>query len=118
VFLGGVVSYANEVKSSALGVPDEVLQTYGAVSAETAAAMAEGARERLEADVAGAGTGIAGARGGSPEQAGRAVYLNAAGAGRGGGLAADFSVPGDRETVRTRAAVMALHLVRKLVTEL
>ena len=115
-FLGGVVSYANEVKSSALGVPDEVLQTYGAVSAETAASMAKGARERLEADVAVAVTGIAGPGGGSPEKPVGLVYLNAAGPG--GALAADFSVPGDRETVRTRAAVMALHLVRKLVTEL
>jgi nicotinamide-nucleotide amidase len=116
VFLGGVVSYANSVKASALGVPEEVLAAHGAVSAETAAAMAAGARSRLEADVAVSVTGIAGPGGGSPEKPVGLVYLNAAGPD--GGRALDFNAPGDRETVRARAAVAALHLVRKLVTEL
>src|SRR5207244_12783517 len=56
VFLGGVVAYANEVKQAELGVPQAVLQDHGAVSRETALAMAEGARPRLGADVAGSGT--------------------------------------------------------------
>jgi nicotinamide-nucleotide amidase len=116
VFLGGVVSYANEVKSAALGVPEDVLRAHGAVSAETAAAMAEGARERLGADLAVATTGIAGPGGGTAEKPVGLVYLHASGAG--GERTADFVSPGDRETVRTRAAVAALHLVRKLVTEL
>ena len=116
VFLGGVVSYANEVKSSALGVPAEVLESFGAVSAETAAAMASGARERLGADLAVSVTGIAGPGGGSAEKPVGLVYLHASGVGA--DRAADFVAPGDRETVRTRAAVAALHLVRKLVTEL
>ena len=89
---------------------------HGAVSAETAAAMAAGARARLGADVAVAVTGIAGPGGGSPEKPVGLVYLHAAGPG--GERALDFNAPGDRETVRARAAVAALHLVRKLVTEL
>ena len=60
VVLGGVVAYANEVKRAELGVPAELLATHGAVSAEVAAAMARGARERLGADVAVSVTGVAG----------------------------------------------------------
>ena len=116
VFLGGVVAYANEVKAAALGVPAEVLRAHGAVSAETAAAMAHGARARLGADLAVAVTGIAGPGGGTPEKPVGLVYLHAAGPD--GERAAEFTVPGDRETVRARAAVAALHLVRTLVTEL
>jgi nicotinamide-nucleotide amidase len=116
VFLGGVVSYANEVKASALGVPEEVLREHGAVSTQAAAAMAAGARARLGADVAVAVTGIAGPGGGTPEKPVGLVYLHASGPS--GERAADFTAPGDRETVRARAAVAALHLVRKLVTEL
>jgi nicotinamide-nucleotide amidase len=116
VFVGGIVSYANEVKASALGVPEDVLRTHGAVSAETAAAMAAGARGRLEADVAVSVTGIAGPGGGTPDKPVGLVYLHASAPG--GERALDFVSPGDRETVRTRAAVAALHLVRKLVAEL
>ena len=79
VFLGGVVAYANEVKEAELDVPAEVLAEHGAVSAETAAAMARGARERLGADVAVAVTGIAGPGGGTPEKPVGLVYLHAAG---------------------------------------
>ena len=56
--LGAIVAYANEVKEAELGFPREVLATHGAVSAETAAAMARGARERLGADIAVWVTGI------------------------------------------------------------
>jgi len=60
VYKGGVISYTNEVKESLLGVPSEILNTYGAVSAQTAAAMAEGVRKLLKADVAVSVTGLAG----------------------------------------------------------
>src|SRR2546423_7226673 len=63
-FLGGVVSYANEVKESMLGVPAAVLDQYGAVSEPTARAMADGVRARLGVDVAVSITGIAGPDGG------------------------------------------------------
>ena len=115
VFLGAVVSYADAVKESELGVPAAVLETHGAVSAETAAAMARGARERLGTDVAVSVTGIAGPDGGTAEKPVGLVYLCASGPD--GELAQDFVVSGDRETVRGRATVAALHLVRSLVTK-
>src|SRR5712691_10860801 len=59
-FLGGVISYADRVKVEQLGVPDASLRRYGAVSEQTAAAMASGVRERLQADVGVSITGVAG----------------------------------------------------------
>ena len=116
VFLGAVVAYSDEVKRQALSVPAEVLATHGAVSAETAAAMARGARDRLGADVAVSVTGIAGPLGGTPEKPVGLVYLHAAGPDA--ELAEELSYGGDRETVRRRASASALHLLRRLVTEL
>jgi competence/damage-inducible protein CinA-like protein len=115
VFRGAVVAYSNEVKEVELGVPLEVLERHGAVSAEAAAAMAAGARERLGADIAVAVTGIAGPNGGSQEKPVGLVYLHAESPS--GSRSADFVFPGDREGVRRRAAVTALHLVRRLVTQ-
>jgi nicotinamide-nucleotide amidase len=115
VFRGSVVAYANDVKIHELGVPAEVLAAHGAVSGQTAEAMAVGVRKRLEADVGVSDTGVAGPGGGTPEKPVGLVYLHAAGPD--GHLAAEFNVPGDRETVRARAAVAALHLVRRLLTQ-
>ena len=78
-FVGGVVAYADDVKRNELGVSDELLVEHGAVSAEVAAAMAEGARDRLGVDVAVAVTGIAGPDGGTPEKPVGRVHLHAAG---------------------------------------
>jgi nicotinamide-nucleotide amidase len=114
VFKGGVVAYANEVKESGLGVPATTLERYGAVSAETALAMAEGARERLGADVAVSVTGIAGPDGGTPEKPVGLVHYAAVGPD--GHLVQEFNVPGDRDAIRKRSAVMSLHLVRRLLT--
>jgi nicotinamide-nucleotide amidase len=113
VFRGSVVAYADEVKQEELGVPADVLATYGAVSPETAAAMAQGVRRRLGTDLGVSVTGIAGPGGGTPEKPVGLVYLHAVGAE--GELAAGFNVPSDRETVRARATVAALHLVRRLL---
>ncbi len=71
VFVGSVVAYANDVKKRELGVSAETLERHGAVSAETAAEMAAGARVRLRADVAVAVTGVAGPGGGTRGEAGR-----------------------------------------------
>ena len=68
VFSGGVVSYSNEVKIRALGVSNETLMAYGAVSEPTAREMAEGARHSLNCDVAVATSGIAGPGGGTPDK--------------------------------------------------
>jgi nicotinamide-nucleotide amidase len=113
-FMGGVVAYADEVKRSELDVPEELLEKHGAVSAEVAAAMAEGARRRLGADVAVAVTGVAGPGGGTPEKPVGRVYLHAAGPD--GSLARMLDLPGEREQIRVRATVTALHLLRALLT--
>ena len=96
-------------------MPGAILAQHGAVSAETARAMAQGARERLGVDVAVSVTGVAGPGGGTQEKPVGLVYLHAAGAD--GELAADFNLPADRDTIRRRATVSALHLVRRLLTQ-
>ena len=72
VFVGAIVAYSNAVKAAQLAVPQEILDSFGAVSAETAAAMAEGARERLGVDVAVSVTGVAGPGRRHCREAGRA----------------------------------------------
>jgi nicotinamide-nucleotide amidase len=113
VYVGGVVAYANRLKEAELGVPAEVLERHGAVSAETAAAMAGGARRRLGADVAVAVTGVAGPGGGTSDKPVGLVYVCASGAG--GEVARRLELPGDRETVRARAAAVSLHALRTLL---
>jgi nicotinamide-nucleotide amidase len=115
VFLGAVVAYSDDVKQAELGVRPEVLAEHGAVSAEAAQAMAEGARTRLHADVAVAVTGIAGPGGGTEEKPVGLVYLHASGPG--GAETRRIDLPGDREMVRGRATAAALHLVRRLLTQ-
>jgi nicotinamide-nucleotide amidase len=115
VFVGAIVAYADEVKASELGVLGEVLQRHGAVSAETAAAMAAGARERLGADIAVAVTGIAGPGGGTDEKPVGLVYLHVEGPD--GSRSRDFVFPGDRTSIRRRATVTALHLLRRLLEQ-
>ena len=115
VFLGGAIVYSNEAKERQLGVPAALIAAHGAVSAEVAGAMARGALERLGADVTIAVTGIAGPGGGTAEKPVGLVYVHAAGPMGERDLRLDF--PGDRETIRGRATVSALHTVRRLLTE-
>ena len=75
-FAGGVVAYANDVKAASLGVPEQLITAHGAVSAEVAAAMAAGVRERLGADVGIAVTGVAGPDGGTEAKPVGLVYLH------------------------------------------
>jgi competence/damage-inducible protein CinA-like protein len=113
VFRGGIVAYENDVKLAPLGVAEETLAAHGAVSAETAAAMAKGAQKALRADVAVAVTGIAGPGGGTPEKPVGLVNLCAAGPGR--EVARELHLPGDREAIRRRATAAALHLLREVL---
>src|SRR5262249_23896654 len=115
VFLGAIVSYSNDVKQRELGMPAETLVRHGAVSAETAAAMAAGARERLRADVAVAVTGIAGPGGGTPEKPVGLVYLHVETPDTSHGTS--FVYAQDRDSIRRRATVAALHLVRRLLPQ-
>ena len=113
VFVGGVVAYSNGVKANELGVPADILERRGAVSAEAAAAMAAGARARLGADVAVSVTGVAGPGGGTPDKPVGLVFLQAEGPD--GSLARRLDLPGDRAAIRGRSTVTALHLLRVLL---
>jgi nicotinamide-nucleotide amidase len=115
VFQGAVVSYADAVKVGQLGVAPSTLAEHGAVSAETAAEMAAGVRARLGVDVGVAVTGIAGPDGGTPEKPVGLVHLHAETPEAGRGI--EFGFPSDRETVRSRATVAALHLLRRLLSQ-
>ncbi|MDQ3889310.1 MAG: CinA family nicotinamide mononucleotide deamidase-related protein [Actinomycetota bacterium] len=115
VYVGGVVAYADEAKARILHIPADVLARAGAVSAETAGAMARGARHALGADVALSVTGIAGPGGGTREKPVGLVFLHAASHVQEATLS--LQLPGDREAIRRRAAVAALHLVRRLLTQ-
>ena len=114
VVLGGVVAYANEVKERELGVKASTLAEHGAVSAEVAAELAHGVRERLGAAVGVSVTGVAGPGGGTPEKPVGLVYVHAEGPE--GGIGRELSFPGDRAAIRARSVVVALHLVRALLT--
>ena len=102
VFVGAVVAYSNAVKEHELGVPAATLERYGAVSAETAAAMAAGARA-AGADVAVAVTGIAGPGGGTPEKPVGLVYVHAETPEAARGI--EFTYGQDRDSIRRRATV-------------
>ena len=118
VFRGGVVSYVNDVKANVLGVPREVLEQYGAVSEETARAMAEGCRRVCGSDLAVSLTGVAGPERDDWGNEVGTVYAALAGpeetickkltCGRGRG----------RDRVRTAAASNALDLIRRFLLKL
>ena len=108
----GFVTYSNKAKVEMLGVPPETIAAHGAVSAETAAAMAQGALERASADLAVSVTGVAGPGGGSAEKPVGLVVLGLAR--RGAACRTERHVfQGDRGAVRTAALRMALALLAK-----
>jgi nicotinamide-nucleotide amidase len=115
VFRGGVVAYADDVKAKELGVPPALLEAHGAVSAEAARAMAEGARSQLDADVAVSTTGVAGPGGGTEEKPVGLVFLHVTGPE--GEEVRRIDLPGDREMIRGRATTAALHLLRRHLTQ-
>jgi nicotinamide-nucleotide amidase len=111
--LGGLVTYANEAKTELAGVPAELIARVGAVSAEVAAAMADGARSRLGTDVGVGITGIAGPGGGSADKPVGLVHICAATASA--SRARRVIIPGSRADVRRRTTEIALHLIRALL---
>ncbi|MGB2640383.1 MAG: competence/damage-inducible protein A [Candidatus Acidiferrum sp.] len=109
-FLGGVVCYSNELKTAWAGVPAELIQAKGAVSAEVAVALADGIRRRVGSTLGVGVTGIAGPGGGSEEKPVGTVHIALAH----GGDVKERGVrfPGDREAVRWQASQAALDMVR------
>jgi nicotinamide-nucleotide amidase len=112
--LGGLVVYADEAKTALAGVPPELIARHGAVSTEVAAALADGARAALGADVGVGITGIAGPGGGTPAKPVGLVCFSVAGPG-GARLTRSAQLPGGRADVRDRSTTVALHLVRGLL---
>ncbi|HEY2042396.1 MAG TPA: competence/damage-inducible protein A [Jatrophihabitans sp.] len=112
--LGGFVAYANAAKQELVGVPEQLIDTVGAVSAEVAEAMAVGARNRLGADLGVGITGIAGPGGASADKPVGLVYLCVVGPHA--TLARRVNVPGSRAEVRSRSVLIALHMVLELLT--
>lgn len=109
VFLGAVVSYANEVKRDVLGVSEEDLMRVGAVSSEVAASMAEGARALMKTDMAVSLTGIAGPDGGSAEKPVGLVWFGISTA---EGTRTEKAIfRGDRESVRAQAITHAIGML-------
>ncbi len=111
VYQEGYITYSNRAKEKLLGVSEETLRTYGAVSAETAAQMAEGAAKAAEADAALAVTGIAGPGGGSSEKPVGLVYVGCFVKGR--VRTEEFIFTGNREKNRDYAVVRALTVLRE-----
>lgn len=109
VYKGGIISYTNEIKQKLLGVPEEILTQFGAVSAPVAEAMAFGARKALNADIAISVTGLAGPGGddyGNPVGTVYIGYCDASCC-----LSRHYRFDGDREEVRKQAVTHALMLI-------
>ncbi|HUQ98926.1 MAG TPA: competence/damage-inducible protein A [Gemmatimonadaceae bacterium] len=113
VFLGGVISYDNEIKKSLLGVRADDLVKFGAVSEEVALQMAAGVRQRLHSDVGVSITGIAGPGGGSADKPVGLVWIAAHWQ---EGKARRFHFGGDRTEIRQRAAQSALDMLRRTLS--
>ena len=109
VYKGGIVSYCNDVKQKLLSVPGELLDTYGAVSAPVAQAMAQGARTALDVDIAVSVTGLAGPSGDEFGNPVGTVFIGYADEWR--CLAREFHFTGSREEVRAKAVDAALELI-------
>jgi nicotinamide-nucleotide amidase len=107
----GYVTYSNAAKIEMLGVPEPTILAHGAVSAETAKAMAAGAARRAGVDVAVSVTGIAGPGGATAEKPVGLVHLGIARRGQ-GGRGEHHIFPGDRDTIRRAALVRALEMLK------
>lgn len=115
-FERAVVAYSNEAKTELLGVPTEMLEREGAVSADVARAMAEGMRSLADASVAVSATGIAGPAGGTPDKPVGLVYVALAGPG-GETRCEEHRFPGDRLGVKEATCRAALELLRRYLED-
>jgi nicotinamide-nucleotide amidase len=116
-YLGGAVSYANLAKIELLGVPSALIAAHGAVSPDVAAAMAEGVRQRLGADLGLSTTGVAGPSGGSAEKPVGLVYLGLATSKGTQTRRLDIGSDQPRDIIQRRASKAALNWVRLTLLE-
>jgi nicotinamide-nucleotide amidase len=115
-FKGAAIVYTNEAKITQAGVKAETIEQHGAVSAEVAEALAEGARAKLGADVGVGITGIAGPGGGTEEKPVGLVWLSVATA-DGEPLTRSVNLPGSRADIRDRTTTVAMHLIRRALQD-
>lgn len=113
---GGVVSYSNAAKSDLLGVDPELIETHGAVSEPVAEAMVAGALQRFGADTAVAITGIAGPGGGSAEKPVGTVCFSVQLAGA-EPTTRTVLLPGNRSDIRERSTTVAMHMLRRALSD-
>jgi nicotinamide-nucleotide amidase len=113
-FAGGIVAYSNRAKSELVGVDPALIERAGAVSAEVAEALADGAVERFEADFGIGITGIAGPDGGTEEKPVGLVCFSVVSA-EGERITRSTRLPGGRADVRDRSTTVAMHLLRRLL---
>jgi len=116
-YLGGVVSYANEVKMNVLGVSAETLRAHGAVSSETAIEMARGVRKLMGTDIGVSTTGVAGPGGGSPEKPVGTVYIGICADGLEKVIKPEFRHTATRTRIRNSTASNVFNLIRQEVLE-
>lgn len=112
-FKGGMICYSNDAKMELCGVPPDLLQKHGAVSAEVAEALASGVRRALHSDIGLSITGIAGPGGGSPEKPVGLVYIGISDGNQ--SISRHRIMPGDRETIRERSTYLALSWLRRFL---
>ena len=109
VYKGGVISYTNEVKQNVLGVDEQLLHMYGAVSQQTAGAMASGVRKLLKADYAVSVTGLAGPGGDEFGHEVGTVFIGFESVH--GCIVKQYHFPGNREEVREQTVQASLRLI-------
>lgn len=115
VFLGGIVSYANEIKEKVLGVSSDTLAAYGAVSEQTAKEMTAGTQHALSCDFSVATTGIAGPGGGTAEKPVGLVYIAVSSARNGLSICSRKLFKGDRTEIRRQTVYTALDLLYQAI---
>lgn len=113
VFIGGVIAYSNEVKSELLGVSPSLVEANGAVSSETAAAMAIGARKAVGADWGLSTTGVAGPGGGDENKPVGTVWIGVCGPGQEAAECERHSFTGGRAAIRSATVRAAVDLLAR-----
>jgi nicotinamide-nucleotide amidase len=112
-FMGGAVVYSNEAKMRILGVREDTLKNFGAVSAETAKEMAEGVRRCIPSDIGVAVTGIAGPTGGTKQKPVGTVFIGLSS--KDGTVTRRYRFFGEREQIKLNSSMMALDWIRRYV---
>jgi PncC family amidohydrolase len=113
-FLGGIISYSNQVKTSVLGVMDAILEKDGAVSDATALAMGSGVMKLMGSDISGAITGIAGPGGAEPGKPVGTVHISVRTEER--NYTRRYQMQGNRQEIRMKSSLQLFKMLHRLVT--